>query len=418
MRVISALTVVGIIAVAFMQKRAAVSGAQYILVVSADNQTDDSQLILFDAGSGNTTELTTDFVNASGVEISSDGKRALFSGRLDANPIKQIYEINIESKSYRQITDSKTDCEEPMYLPGSAIAYIKKINQVGVLHKNTLAGDAEQRITFHPHSDSKPTLLKDGRILVFQQQDAQVKPLALRPDGTKAGLFAKPIKNFNGLTKAWEGPDGKIFFAIQRGGNSRVMSFHFNDPTATERIEYTADEGPINALYPLTQDSLLIADYNGQISTLSVLSGNSLQKLSELDAEVTEVVGFTPRFKAKNLPSRIVENDQPGIIMNTGESVTHVGSAMINARIQRLGGATAQISIFEDGSFYARVPSNEPLKIITSEVESDWFWVRPGERRGCIGCHVGSDYVPANKVPLAVKKAPEDLLINDKVLTE
>jgi len=37
---------------------------------------------------------------------------------------------------------------------------------------------------------------------------------------------------------------------------------------------------------------------------------------------------------------------------------------------------------------------------------SDWLWVRPFERRGCVGCHEDSELAPENIVPLAINKWP------------
>jgi len=35
-----------------------------------------------------------------------------------------------------------------------------------------------------------------------------------------------------------------------------------------------------------------------------------------------------------------------------------------------------------------------------------WLWLRPNERRGCIGCHENPELAPENIVSLAVKKPP------------
>jgi hypothetical protein len=34
------------------------------------------------------------------------------------------------------------------------------------------------------------------------------------------------------------------------------------------------------------------------------------------------------------------------------------------------------------------------------------MWLRPNERRGCVGCHEDHELVPDNRVPLSVKKPP------------
>ncbi|RME37758.1 MAG: hypothetical protein D6788_08765 [Planctomycetota bacterium] len=69
-----------------------------------------------------------------------------------------------------------------------------------------------------------------------------------------------------------------------------------------------------------------------------------------------------------------------------------------------------------DGSVYVKVPADRPLRIqlidnegFAAVNERAWFWVRPNERRVCIGCHENRELAPPNTVPLAVRRAPTDL---------
>ncbi|MHC4698621.1 MAG: HzsA-related protein [Planctomycetota bacterium] len=69
-----------------------------------------------------------------------------------------------------------------------------------------------------------------------------------------------------------------------------------------------------------------------------------------------------------------------------------------------------------DGSVYMKVPADRPLRLqlvdrdgFTIINERAWFWVRPNERRVCIGCHENRELSPRNAVPLAARRAPTDL---------
>jgi hypothetical protein len=71
------------------------------------------------------------------------------------------------------------------------------------------------------------------------------------------------------------------------------------------------------------------------------------------------------------------------------------------------------VRVMEDGSFYLKVMADIPFRIRTldekNNVISDpcsWLWLRPNERRGCIGCHEDPELVPENRVALAVTKSP------------
>jgi hypothetical protein len=57
--------------------------------------------------------------------------------------------------------------------------------------------------------------------------------------------------------------------------------------------------------------------------------------------------------------------------------------------------------------------ADKPFKIRTIDKDGnvlhgpcDWIWLRPNERRGCVGCHEDQEMVPENRVSLAVKKSP------------
>jgi hypothetical protein len=66
-----------------------------------------------------------------------------------------------------------------------------------------------------------------------------------------------------------------------------------------------------------------------------------------------------------------------------------------------------------DGSVHLGVPVRTPLRLETLGPDGEvlrtmrsWFWVMPGERRGCIGCHEDRALSPPNRHPLALRKPP------------
>ncbi|MFQ6008140.1 MAG: hypothetical protein ACE5K8_04230, partial [Candidatus Zixiibacteriota bacterium] len=69
-----------------------------------------------------------------------------------------------------------------------------------------------------------------------------------------------------------------------------------------------------------------------------------------------------------------------------------------------------------DGSVYLKVPADRPLRIqlvdregFTIMNERAWFWVRPNERRVCIGCHENRELSPHNATPRAAQRVVTDL---------
>jgi hypothetical protein len=46
------------------------------------------------------------------------------------------------------------------------------------------------------------------------------------------------------------------------------------------------------------------------------------------------------------------------------------------------------------------------------------MWIRPNERRGCVGCHEDHEQTPENRVPLAVKNLPVNVPVHIKKINE
>ena len=71
------------------------------------------------------------------------------------------------------------------------------------------------------------------------------------------------------------------------------------------------------------------------------------------------------------------------------------------------------VPVEEDGSFYLKVIADTPFRLQALDDmgqvvngPSGWLWLRPFERRGCVGCHEDPELAPKNFVPLSVKKQP------------
>jgi hypothetical protein len=47
-----------------------------------------------------------------------------------------------------------------------------------------------------------------------------------------------------------------------------------------------------------------------------------------------------------------------------------------------------------------------------------WLWLRPNERRGCVGCHEDPELVPENRVSLSVRKQPVIIPVDVKKIKE
>jgi hypothetical protein len=59
---------------------------------------------------------------------------------------------------------------------------------------------------------------------------------------------------------------------------------------------------------------------------------------------------------------------------------------------------------------YFEAPADTPLAFRTLDADgktvlesTSWVWVRPGEKRACIGCHEDRERAPTNRFPDALR---------------
>lgn len=369
--------------------------------------------------------LTPDFYSARAPEISFDGLQMVFSGQLQEGDVWQIWTMDLGTRELTQVSHCEMNCTDPTWLPGDRIAFSKLITENNLEHHAlfTIAVDGccEQRITFQPHDDLNASVMHDGRILVSSQQvypeSGQVKYLAMRPDGTKAELFY-PSENGRVLGEAEEDGNGQVLFT-ESGSLSAVK---FSRPLMTKNkltshylVNSIENLGGYNLVFTLKAS-------NDQTFGLAMFNHNDLDKAlfryNDPHNHLIEAVVISQKELPRNLPSRVDTEKETGyfVCMDANESDTELdentGEA---AKIQVLGldAMIGETEVAEDGSFYLELKADQPIRFQTlnesGEVlrgPSSWMWVRPNERRGCVGCHEDRELAPENVVPLAIEKAP------------
>jgi hypothetical protein len=153
---------------------------------------------------------------------------------------------------------------------------------------------------------------------------------------------------------------------------------------------------------------------------------NSVQPLVALhDASIVQPILIGARPVPNQHPSGLHDWNYANLLcLNTYTSkYTFAAGAITSMRLytkteagktKLLGGS----SVEPDGSFFVRVPADQPLQIEllgrdgkTLKREQGWFWMRKGEQRICVGCHSGPERAPENAVPAVLVKSttPVDL---------
>ncbi len=250
------------------------------------------------------------------------------------------------------------------------------------------------------------------------------------PDGriicvTPAGLtIVHPAENFMDC-------ETPLFPEILNlAGGEEVYIHHFDDQNPIGRF---------TAPYPLGGDWVLVSHapwydtrLNGNGLYVFNLQTRELRLLYD-DPELSDVDALP--VVPKPAPMTIAVSDPPRN-MDTGfvfcESVFNSDLPFDRARVayvQVLEGIPVAMSlngnlgfqtralgvapIARDGSFYVEVPADTPFRFALLDAagnvmvhETEFLYVRPGERRGCIGCHEAKGTTPANKAVEALRHPP------------
>lgn len=382
--------------------------------------------------------LTKDFYSACSPDVSWDGKHMLFAAQQKEHDVWQIWEMDLRNKKYRQITSSSDNCIDPVHLPIGRLVFSKKLTNDSLksehaLFVGNLDGSGMMRITFQPHSDLAATVMKDGRILAITQQlfpaEGDQIYITMRPDGTKGDLFYKGDKGSSLFGRGRDNQDGNIFFTEtdSTGTKADVVSISYNRPLES-RVNLTGSiSGSFKAVFPSSSGKLLVC-YNeapGKPFALYEFDVNE-NKLGKRiygkdDVTVIGVIQVSEYERPKKLPTEVDMEVKTGLIMCQDINFTGLGlasEASLLRKVKRfevlgVDSSYGIIHVEDDGSFYLKILADKPFRFQKLDDNGKavgkpcaWLWLRPNERRGCIGCHEDRNLVPENIVSLAVKKDP------------
>jgi hypothetical protein len=399
-----------------------------------------SRIALFDPSKPGSTSkvLTSDFYSARSPEVSVDGKSMLFAGQKTENDPWQIWEMNLASLKFRKIYSTKNNCIDPAYLPLGGVVFSESLPDDSLksghsLFTGNLDGSDIRRITFNPHTYFASTVLSDGRILAISRQVFPVEKdnmfLVMRPDGTKSEIFYHGPDQSTLISRGWETTANNILFVETEKNNPAkgiIVSLDYNNPFASRKVLSSGTDGDFHSVFPEPSGKLLVTYRKSEKDPYGLYEfdpeskklGQVLYSNNEFD--VLEAVAVNVHQRPRKLPSEVHMDIKTGLIVCQDANLL---DPEITAGANNLPG-TYEIEVLgidsimgilkpeSDGSFYLRVIADTPFKIRSIDKKGnviqtcDWIWLRPNERRGCVGCHEDPELVPGNWIPVAVKKDP------------
>jgi len=385
------------------------------------------------------TMLTEAFYSACAPDISYDARSMVFAGQKNKGEPWQIWEMDLHSLKVRQINSSTENCTDPVYLPGERIAFSKLTRdgsgtEAHALFTVNLDGSETKRITFNPNTYFASSVLKDGRVLSVSQELYPLKKeamlMVLRPDGTKAELFYKGLAGSVPLSRGKETVHGQIAMVEADQKTPEKGKLILVDYRRPMHSKLDLSEGIEGSFYSLSPEN------NGKFLVSYRASENEAYGLFEFDPEsksfekplyqdkefnAMEAVLVEKRERPKKIPSEVNMDSDTGLLLCqdinfSGYHKAQNGIETKTAVKMEILGLDASLGIVDaekDGSVYLKIAADTPFKIQTLDQEGrvingpgSWIYLRPNERRGCVGCHQGNEMVPDNHQPLSVLKEP------------
>jgi hypothetical protein len=391
-------------------------------------------------------DLTPQFFAAADPQVAFDAARILFSGQRVRGEKWQVWEMDADGSHQRQVTRCTEDCLRPGYLPGDEIVFTVLEQKDGNFASHLAIANDEgsnvHQITFSPGDWWFETVLRDGRVLASAswplsstlQTSATRLFYALRPDGAAMDSFRCEHQASTVREDAQELEDGSVIYistAVHSSQTGGELTEIRRGALAENKIE------SVGASYlsprPYLQNQLIISRRQSQSSgspqTFALYSFDLQKKLlgpviySDPHLSSIQAVALAAHPVPKKFWSTLNLDSKFGYFISldsyssTDAPNGRVASAIAQVRVvTRRSGEDqefilGQAPVEKDGSFYVEVPANQPVRFELLDAdgklivaEKSWIWARPGEQRGCAGCHGDKALAPENRWPMTLKR--------------
>jgi Hydrazine synthase alpha subunit middle domain len=401
--------------------------------------------------SNSTTEheivhLTDGFFAAADPQVSFDGTKVLFSGQKGLNDRWQVWEMSLDGSNKHQITQCAEDCLRGAYLPAEQIVLTveggKGTQPLSYLAVIKLDGSGFQPITFGTAPFQLETVLKDGRIvasapwpLAETEQGGSSRLLyTLRPDGTALESFRCEHAEKAVQTDAEELQDGSLIFVRKSlAGNSTSGELVRIQQGTPAGVPLGARQAIYQSPRQLSDQDLVVAkEVTGVANSsrrfdlyLFHLRTGTLGERLYADPQLSGVqpVPVKPHMTPKHYWNTLNPDSTTGNFISLNSYLSaddihgHSAALISQVRVVTVNSTDGkerdlgEAPVEADGSFFVKVPANWPIRFVLLDAkgqiireEHGWIWTRPGEQRGCTGCHGDKAVAPENHWPQTLRR--------------
>jgi hypothetical protein len=332
---------------------------------------------------------------------------------------------------------------------------------VSSLYNLKLDGTELRRLTFNPNANFDPFQMWDGRV-VYSAERYPNQPGAATGH---IGLYAIHVEGadmeFYGGERggriqhmACATERGRVVFVEpepgSRDGAGQLACVEARRPHVTYR-SLTKDRAQV-FLYPspLQDNRLLVSrrPANGKgtcgVFCFDADSGRCEPVFDSPDYHDVQAVALRPRPRPDGHSTVVDTKFDSGLFygLNAYDAEARMAPHLSTGLVKRVrfiegalptGATTAkpaagkgpylarrlvgEAPVEADGSFNVEVPADTPLLVQTLDerglalANCGWVWVKPKEKRGCIGCHEDPERVPENEYVLALRRPSTRLVL-------
>lgn len=390
--------------------------------------------------------MTDGFFAAADPQISFEGTKVLFSAQRSEGERWQIWEMELDGSNKRQVTQCAENCLRAAYLAAGEIAFTVE-EAKGKQWQSYLAvvnsdGTEFHRISFGPASFRLETVLRDGRIVAsapWPLIDANAASWSrllytLRPDGTALESFRCDHRKVTMQSDAEELEDGSLIYVQDIPAGSRNGGDLVQVPLgAPSGLPLSNGQAVYQSARQLSKDKLLVAKAapgskdsaeRFDLYTFRLKTGTVGERVfADPHLSSIQAVAVAPRAVPKHYWSTLNPTSATGYFISLNsylsakDSGGNISTPIAKVRVLTLDSSIGRehdmgdAPVESDGSFYVRVPANSPVRFVlldakghTIREERSWVWTRPGEQRGCTGCHGDKAVAPENHWPLTLRR--------------
>jgi len=353
-------------------------------------------------GPANVHVLSKGLAAAGEPVVAPDGLRAVFAGKRAPGDAWQIWEVSLGGGEPHALTSMPGGAATPALLADGSVVFASPVPAPGGgwFPKNPSAlwalapgGTAPKRLTWGTASAADPTVLRDGRILFVSAMPPEASPrvslFTIYNDGSGVSPYACQHDGAGEISHPRELSDGRIAFVSLVSG-----------PARTAIAEAVLPSRPWTSRQKLAPEAPPVLRDPAWVEVESAPAGpreKPMGRISTLNAAKTSGVIFC------------IDADHTTMEARTHAERIRILAAGDGGMVRALG----EVPVKADGSFMAEVPSDVALGFEALDADgtvvrrvAPSIWVRPGENRGCIGCHEPHGLAPRNRRPLAVKEPP------------